>query len=78
LLWKWNEGDEAALNELLPLVYEELRPLAQSYLRRQLAQHSLQPKRTRPKSKPSCADAAMRSSIWWSWSIIEMALLAMK
>jgi hypothetical protein len=28
LLTRWNEGDDAALAELTPLVYEELRRLA--------------------------------------------------
>ena len=33
LLLKWSEGDEAALDQLTPLVYDELRRLARSYLR---------------------------------------------
>src|SRR5262245_22788284 len=33
LLLKWSEGDETSLNQLTPLVYEELRRLARSYLR---------------------------------------------
>lgn len=43
LLLKWGEGDPAALDELLPLVYEELHRLAASYLRRERAQQTLQP-----------------------------------
>lgn len=33
LLARWNEGDEAALNSLIPIVYRELRRLAHHYLR---------------------------------------------
>jgi RNA polymerase sigma factor (TIGR02999 family) len=32
LLARWNEGDEAALNSLIPIVYKELRRLAHHYL----------------------------------------------
>ena len=34
LLVRWREGDHAALNQLVPLVYDELRRLARSHLRR--------------------------------------------
>lgn len=37
-----NGGDES-LNELLPLVYDELRRLANSYLSRERSNHTLQP-----------------------------------
>ena len=43
LLLRWSQGDDAALSELLPVVYQELRHLAQSYLRRERADHTLQP-----------------------------------
>jgi RNA polymerase sigma factor (TIGR02999 family) len=43
LLVKWSEGDQAALQQLTPLVYDELRQLARSFLRRQAYPHSLQP-----------------------------------
>lgn len=43
LLKDWNEGDEAALDKLMPLVYAELRRLARNYLRRERADHTLQP-----------------------------------
>jgi RNA polymerase sigma factor (TIGR02999 family) len=43
LLVKWSNGDKAALDELLPLVYNELRRLAASYLRRRGGAHTLQP-----------------------------------
>jgi RNA polymerase sigma factor (TIGR02999 family) len=43
LLKDWNEGDQAALDRLMPLVYAELRRLANNYLRRERANHTLQP-----------------------------------
>ena len=36
-------GDKAALDRLMPLVYAELRRLADSYLRRERPDHTLQP-----------------------------------
>jgi RNA polymerase sigma factor (TIGR02999 family) len=42
LLGQWQSGDHAALNELTPLVYKELRRLAQSYLNRERPGHTLQ------------------------------------
>src|SRR5438128_3567565 len=42
LLIAWNEGNQAALNQLMPLVYDELRRLARSYLRRERPDHTLQ------------------------------------
>jgi len=41
LLVRWREGDRAALDALMPLVYDELRRLAQHYLRRERADHTL-------------------------------------
>jgi RNA polymerase sigma factor (TIGR02999 family) len=43
LLVQWSAGDQEALQQLTPLVYDELRRLARSFLRRQAHQHSLQP-----------------------------------
>ena len=43
LLQRWSAGEPAALAQLLPLVYDELRQLARSYMRRQALNHSLQP-----------------------------------
>ena len=43
LLVKWSEGDQKALDELMPLVYSELRRLAGNYLRRERQNHTLQP-----------------------------------
>lgn len=42
LLVKWGSGDKAALDELIPLVYDELRKLAASYIRNRGGDHSLQ------------------------------------
>ena len=39
---KWTEGDEAALDQLMPLVYEELRRMARQYLRRERVGHTMQ------------------------------------
>jgi len=39
----WGEGDQQALDELLPIVYGELRRLAQHYLSRERPDHTLQP-----------------------------------
>jgi len=38
----WSDGDQTALNELTPLVYEELRRLAHAYLRRERPDPTLQ------------------------------------
>ena len=42
LLVAWGEGDKAALDELMPVVYDELRRLAQNYLSRERPGHTLQ------------------------------------
>ena len=42
LLLAWRKGDAQALEQLTPLVYDELRRLAARYLRRERADHSLQ------------------------------------
>ena len=42
LLIDWSRGDEKALETLTPLVYDELRRLAGSYLRRERPDHTLQ------------------------------------
>ena len=42
LLRDWSDGRREALDELLPLVYEELRRLAHSYLTRERPDHTLQ------------------------------------
>jgi RNA polymerase sigma factor (TIGR02999 family) len=43
LLGAWSRGDRTALNQLLPLVYAELRRIAARQLRRERAGHTLQP-----------------------------------
>lgn len=42
LLVDWSNGDQAALNKLLPLVNAELRQLARRYMRRERPGHTLQ------------------------------------
>ncbi len=43
LLNAWSDGKQDALDELMPLVYQELRKLARSYLRAERPEHTLQP-----------------------------------
>ncbi len=43
LLASWNNGDAKAREALMPLVYDELRKLAASHLRRERNDHTLQP-----------------------------------
>jgi RNA polymerase sigma-70 factor, ECF subfamily len=43
LLLRWSRGEQAALAQLMPVVYEELHKLAHSYLRRERSDHTLQP-----------------------------------
>lgn len=42
LLLKANRGDKSALDEILPLVYNELRRIAQNYLSQERDDHTLQ------------------------------------
>ena len=42
-LTAWSKGDEAALEKLIPAVYQELRRMADHYLRGEDSGHSLQP-----------------------------------
>jgi RNA polymerase sigma factor (TIGR02999 family) len=42
LLLSWRQGDAAALDRLVPLVYDELRRVARGHLRQELPGHSLQ------------------------------------
>jgi RNA polymerase sigma-70 factor, ECF subfamily len=42
LLTSWSKGDEFALEQLMPLVYEELRRMASRYMRRQPSGHTFQ------------------------------------
>lgn len=43
LLIEWRQGDAAALERLVPLVYAELKKVAAAHLRHERAGHSLQP-----------------------------------
>jgi RNA polymerase sigma factor (TIGR02999 family) len=43
LLRAWGDGDQAALQELIPLVHDELRRLARRYMGRERAGQTLQP-----------------------------------
>ena len=42
LLVAWSEGDRAALDELIPLVHNELRRIARNYMRGERKGHTLQ------------------------------------
>lgn len=42
LLAAWSDGDEAALEQLVPIIHAELRRLAKHYLRRERPGHTLQ------------------------------------
>jgi len=42
LLIDWSDGDEAALEKLMPLVYNDLHQIARQYMARQNAGHTLQ------------------------------------
>ncbi len=43
LLVNWGNGDQAALSQLMPVVYQELRKIANGYLRDERTGHTLQP-----------------------------------
>lgn len=43
LLVAWNDGDQAALEQLIPLVHAELHRLARRYMGQERAGHQLQP-----------------------------------
>lgn len=42
-LLAWNQGDAAALERLIPIVYQELRRMAERHLRSESSGHTLQP-----------------------------------
>lgn len=42
LLLAWSDGDKTALDQLMPLVYGELRRLAKSHMRRERPGHTIQ------------------------------------
>ena len=43
LLLDWRNGDQAAFEQLVPLVYDELHRIAQRQMRRGRDEHTLQP-----------------------------------
>src|ERR1041385_8202788 len=43
LIGRVRQGDRAALDELMPIVYQELHRIASGYLRGERANHTLQP-----------------------------------
>ncbi|MGC4051414.1 MAG: sigma-70 family RNA polymerase sigma factor [Paludibaculum sp.] len=43
LLTDWSRGDQRALDELMPLVYQDLHQRARSFLRHERPDHTLQP-----------------------------------
>ena len=42
MLLAWSQGDEASLQKLLPLVYEDLRRMARRYMNGERSGHTLQ------------------------------------
>ena len=48
----WGRGEDAALDRLTPLVYDELRRRARAYIRHETPGHTLQP--TALVTRPSC------------------------
>lgn len=42
-LHRWSRGDRAALDQLVPVIYDELHKVAQGYLRQERPDHTLQP-----------------------------------
>lgn len=42
LLIEWRDGDQTALDRLIPIVHQELRRLAHHYLKRERPEHTLQ------------------------------------
>ena len=43
LLVAWRDGQQEALDQLMPLIYQELKQLARGYLRGERSDHTLQP-----------------------------------
>jgi RNA polymerase sigma factor (TIGR02999 family) len=42
LLREWSKGDQAALDKVMPIIYQELHRLAHHYMRKERAGHTLQ------------------------------------
>jgi hypothetical protein len=60
LLVDWSAGDHAALDRLLPLVYDELRRLAKSHMRRERRTASF--RRPRSFMRRTCGWSIRRTS----------------
>jgi RNA polymerase sigma factor (TIGR02999 family) len=43
MLNRWREGDQSVLNDLIPLVYDQLHAIAVGYMRRERGDHTMQP-----------------------------------
>ena len=43
LLREWRSGNHDALDQLMPLIYDDLRRLARNFMRRERTEHTLQP-----------------------------------
>jgi RNA polymerase sigma factor (TIGR02999 family) len=43
MLIRWSQGDRAALDRLMPVVYQELHQIAERYFRRERSDNTLQP-----------------------------------
>jgi RNA polymerase sigma factor (TIGR02999 family) len=43
LLRRWEQGEPAAMDSLAPLVYDQLRAMAEAFLRNERPEHTLQP-----------------------------------
>src|SRR5947207_12637418 len=62
LLVKWGAGDQKALDQLMPLVYSELRRVARNYLRKERPGHTLQPTALVNEAYLKLID--QRSAVW--------------
>ena len=63
LLVAWTNGDRPALDELIPVVYPQLRRIAARYLRRECGGHKLQPTALVHEATVKRHWAAARA--WW-------------
>jgi len=59
LLHAWRGGDHAALDALVPIVYEELRRVAEARMRGEAADHTLQPTALVHETYARLAEAAV-------------------
>jgi len=68
LLVAWSGGDQAARDELMPLVYEELRRLAHQCMRRERPAHTLQTSALLNEAYLRLVD--QKNSAWAVWRFI--------